>query len=180
MFFKVCFSICTIYLIFELWKIIVHLLHCCSYHFKFIFILSVLYYPLSILVLVSKMSDPVTFMPLCYWKAGAPEILSLFGVMGIKTRPRACSAVHRSKHRGSLADLFLLKALSVTKVSCSKRWVGIEACCSYMKGAKWKINWGAQKRPVFIVANTECVCFMTAAWSYNCLSSEQKLMGRSH
>lgn len=135
---------------------------------------------LSCLVLVSKMSDPVTFMPLCYWKAEAPEILSLFGVMGIKTRPRACSAVHRAKHRGSLADLFLLKALSVTKVSCSKRWVGIEACCSYMKGAKWKINWGAQKRPVFIVANTECVCFMTAAWSYNCLSSEQKLMGRSH
>lgn len=82
------------------WKIIVHLLHRCPYHFKFIFILSDLCYPGSILILVSKMSDLMTFIPLCYRKAGAPEILSLFGVVGIKTRPRACSAVHHAMHGG--------------------------------------------------------------------------------
>lgn len=62
------------------------------------------------------MSYPVTFTPLCYWKAGAPEILSLFGVVELRldqefVQPFAMPST------GSSADLFLLKALSVAKVS---------------------------------------------------------------
>lgn len=124
----------------------------CPYHCKFIFILSFLCYPISIPILGSKMSDPVTFIPLCYWKSGAPEILSL---VGVKLRlDQELVQLFAMPSPGSSADLFLLKALSVAKVSWSRGGVGIGVCCSYMKGAKWKMARGTGARTVFTMADT--------------------------
>lgn len=94
----------------KLWKRAMHLLHHCPYYFKYIFILSVLWGPVSILILVLDLSGPLILISPCSLKAGAPEILPLFTeLVGDGTKRRACLAVHHAKYRGSLELPFLLR-----------------------------------------------------------------------
>lgn len=83
----------------------------------------------------------------------------------IKTGRRVCSAVRHAKHRVFGRPVSAGSSQCSKGVMVSRGWVGIGVCCSYMKGAKWKMTWGAEARAVFTVADTKHVCFMTPVWA---------------
>lgn len=106
-----------------------------------------------------KMSDSLTFMSHCYWKVRAPEILPLFGEYQVLNQ-ELFQAFSMPSTGGVFGRSVSTKSFQCNKAVTYQR-VGTEACCSYMKGAKWKRNCRAGKRPGLMVANTECVCFMS-------------------